>query len=97
MHSSSNKVVFIVHDFNFLKSHRLDLAKHLQQQNYEVLFFCPLPDDQLQTEIDGIPVHSYPLNRKSRNPINELKSFNANEEISLITTTPICFRFTYFC
>lgn len=68
------KIIFVIHEYNFFKSHRSALAHYVKSQGYHVIIACPPPTDHNYEST--APFQYYPLKmiRKGRNIFNELNS-----------------------
>ncbi len=66
------KIIFLIHDYDFFKSHRIHLAKHLKTIGYHVLIACPKPKNDDYSALENFSYHPLKLKRKGRNLINEM-------------------------
>ena len=69
-----NKVLFIVTEDWYFRSHRLSLAKDAIKKGYEVALLSNLSEFQNQISNEGIKTYNWRINRRSINPILELRS-----------------------
>ncbi len=69
------KILFIVTEDWYFISHRLNLAKLAISKGYEVSLLTKISAHENYINSFGINVIDWPIERSSRNPIKELKSF----------------------
>ncbi|HBR98749.1 MAG TPA: glycosyltransferase family 1 protein [Gammaproteobacteria bacterium] len=67
-------VLFVVSEDWYFVSHRLPLAEYAVAQGYQVGVLCNVSDRRSVIEQAGIDVFDWQLLRKSKNPLNELRS-----------------------
>ena len=71
------KVLFVVNDAGFFKSHRLRLAQEAQARGYEAVVACGESTGESALEEFGIRCRSFDLSRSGLNPLRDLKTFLA--------------------
>ena len=75
------KVLFVVNDAAFFKSHRLRLAQEALARGYEPVVACGKDTGEAALEALGIRCRSFGLSRSGINPLRELQTFAALLEI----------------
>lgn len=71
---TAGRLLFVVHDAPFFISHRLSLAEAAVARGYDVHVAAPAdPEAEERIRATGADFHPIPLNRSSRNPLNEAK------------------------
>ena len=71
------KVLFVVNDAGFFKSHRLRLAQEAAARGYEPVVACGADTGEGALEALGIRCCSFGLSRSGINPLRELQTFAA--------------------
>jgi glycosyltransferase involved in cell wall biosynthesis len=71
------KVLFVVNDAAFFKSHRLRLAQEAIARGYEAVVACGTDTGEAALESLGIRCRSFALSRSGINPLRELQTFVA--------------------
>ncbi len=65
-------LMFVISDIRFFLSHRLPLALAADRQGFKVLIAAPGQSDCDRLKHYGFAIHPIYLNRRNRNPLNEL-------------------------
>lgn len=67
-------LLFVVNQASFFLSHRLPLARKIQQQGYRVHVATLFDSDVEKIIENGFVYHSIPMNRSGSNPVKELRT-----------------------
>jgi len=71
------KLLLVINEISFFFSHRLSLAQAARQAGYEVHVAAPMAKEVTNLTQRGFYFHPIPMQRKSINPINEMRSVYA--------------------
>ena len=71
------KVLFVVNDAGFFRSHRLRLAQEARRRGYEAVVACGESTGENALEEFGIRYRVFHLSRSGLNPLRDLKTFFA--------------------
>ena len=71
------KVLFVVNDAGFFKSHRLRLAQEAQRRGFEAVVACGESTGENALQEFGIRFRVFDLSRSGLNPLRDLKTFFA--------------------
>ncbi len=71
------KILFVVNDAGFFKSHRLRLAQEAIARGYEPVVACGTSTGEAQLGEFGIRCRSFDLSRSGLNPLRDLETFIA--------------------
>lgn len=68
------KLMFVISEDWYFVSHRLQLAMHAKATGYQVAVLCCISSHRVLLESAGIEVFPWSLERRSKNPLSELRA-----------------------